>query len=422
VKIAEVRGRQVVDSRGNPTVEVDVRLDSGALGRAIVPSGASTGVHEAVELRDGGAAWGGKAVLQAVGNVNGEIAEALRGRDAADQEGLDRALIDLDGTPNKGRLGANAILGASLAAAKAAAREAGKPLYLWLGGDEAATLPVPMLNVINGGAHATNSIDLQEFMVVPAGAESFADALRIGAEVYHSLKKVLADRGLAVGVGDEGGFAPDLESSEQAIEAVLDAADRAGHLDRIAIALDPATSEVYSDGAYRFEGREKSSAEMPAFWAEIVDRYPVVSIEDGAAEDDWESWGALTQQLGDRVQLVGDDLFVTNPVRLQEGIDRGVGNSILVKVNQIGTLTETIEAVRLAQRAGYSAVMSHRSGETEDATIADLAVALGTGQIKTGAPARSDRVAKYNQLLRIEEELGARATYPGWSAFPRSRR
>ena len=422
MKIAEVRGRQVVDSRGNPTVEVDIRLDSGALGRAIVPSGASTGVHEAVELRDGGDTWGGKAVLQAVANVNGEIAGLLRGRDAADQEGLDRALIDLDGTSNKGRLGANAILGASLAAAKAAAVEAGQPLYVWLGGESATTLPVPLLNVINGGAHATNSIDLQEFMLVPAGAATFADALRLGAEVYHSLKKVLSDRGLAVGVGDEGGFAPDLESSEQAIEAVLDAADRAGHLDRIAIALDPATSEVYSDGVYRFEGREKSSAEMPGFWAEIVDRYPVVSIEDGAAEDDWESWHALTEQLGDRVQLVGDDLFVTNPVRLQEGIERGVGNSILVKVNQIGTLTETIEAVRLAQQAGYSAVMSHRSGETEDATIADLAVALGTGQIKTGAPARSDRVAKYNQLLRIEEELGSRAAYPGWDAFPRSKR
>jgi enolase len=422
VKIAEVRGRQVLDSRGNPTVEVDVRLESGALGRAIVPSGASTGVHEAVELRDGGDTWGGKGVEQAVANVNGEIAALLRGRDAGDQEGLDRALIDLDGTPNKGRLGANAILGASLAAAKAAAVEAGKPLYVWLGGDAAVTVPVPMLNVINGGAHATNSIDLQEFMLVPAGAQTFADALRIGAEVYHSLKKVLSDRGLAVGVGDEGGFAPDLESSELAIEAVLDAADRAGHLDRVAIALDPATSEVYSDGAYRFEGRKKSSTEMPGFWAEIVDRYPVVSIEDGAAEDDWESWRALTEQLGDRVQLVGDDLFVTNPVRLQEGIDRGVGNSILVKVNQIGTLTETIEAVRLAQAAGYSAVMSHRSGETEDATIADLAVALGTGQIKTGAPARSDRVAKYNQLLRIEEELGGRAVYPGWDAFPRSGR
>jgi enolase len=417
VKIAEVRGRQVVDSRGNPTVEVDVRLGSGALGRAIVPSGASTGVHEAVELRDGGETWGGKAVLQAVANVNGEIATLLVGRDASDQQGLDRALIDLDGTPNKGRLGANAILGASLAAAKAAAAEAGKPLYLWLGGEAATTVPVPMLNVINGGAHAINSIDLQEFMVVPAGAETFADALRIGSEVYHVLKKVLSDRGLAVGVGDEGGFAPDLESSERAIEAVLEAAERAGHRDRVAIALDPATSEVYSDGVYRFEGREKSSGEMPAFWAEIVERYPVVSIEDGAAEDDWESWQAQTEQLGDRVQLVGDDLFVTNPVRLQEGIDRGVANSILVKVNQIGTLTETIEAVRLAQSAGYTAVMSHRSGETEDATIADLAVALGTGQIKTGAPARSDRVAKYNQLLRIEEELGSRAVYPGWSAF-----
>ena len=420
MKIAEVRGRQVVDSRGNPTVEVDIRLDSGALGRAIVPSGASTGVHEAVELRDGGDTWGGKAVLQAVANVNGEIAGLLRGRDAADQEGLDRALIDLDGTPNKGRLGANAILGASLAAAKASANAANKPLYQWLGGEAAVTLPVPLLNVINGGAHATNSIDLQEFMLVPAGAATFADALRLGAEVYHSLKKVLSERGLAVGVGDEGGFAPDLESSEQAIEAVLDAADRAGHLDRIAIALDPATSEVYSDGVYRFEGREKSSAEMPGFWAEIVDRYPVVSIEDGAAEDDWDSWRALTEQLGDRVQLVGDDLFVTNPVRLQQGIERGVGNSILVKVNQIGTLTETIEAVRLAQQAGYSAVMSHRSGETEDATIADVAVATNAGQIKTGSLSRTDRIAKYNQLLRIEEELGSAATYPGWSAFPRS--
>jgi enolase len=422
VKIAEVRGRQVVDSRGNPTVEVDVRLDSGALGRAIVPSGASTGVHEAVELRDGGDAWGGKAVLEAVGNVNGEIAGLLRGRDASDQEAIDRALIDLDGTANKGRLGANAILGASLAAAKAAAAESGQPLYRWLGRDDAATLPVPMLNVINGGAHATNSIDLQEFMVVPAGADTFADALRIGSEVYHSLKKVLSERGLAVGVGDEGGFAPDLASSEQAIEAVLDAADRAGHLDRVAIALDPATSEVYSGGVYRFEGREKTSAELPRFWTEIVDRYPVVSIEDGAAEDDWDAWRTLTEELGERVQLVGDDLFVTNPARLQEGIDRGVGNSILVKVNQIGTLTETIEAVRLAQGAGYTAVMSHRSGETEDATIADLAVALGTGQIKTGAPARSDRVAKYNQLLRIEEELGSRAVYPGWAAFPRAKR
>ncbi|MBA3842187.1 MAG: phosphopyruvate hydratase [Actinobacteria bacterium] len=418
--ISAVHGRQVLDSRGNPTVEVEVRLGTGGLGRAIVPSGASTGVHEAVELRDGGAPWGGKGVQQAVANVNGEIAATLRGRDARDQAALDNALIELDGTPNKGRLGANAILGASLAAAKAAAGD--EPLWRYLGAGDAATLPVPMLNVINGGVHAANSIDLQEFMVVPAGAETFADALRIGAEVYHSLKQVLIERGLATGVGDEGGFAPDLESSEAAIEAILEAAERAGHRDRIAIALDPATSEVFSDGVYRFEGREKTSVEMPGFWAELVERYPVVSIEDGAAEDDWDSWLALTQQLGDRVQLVGDDLFVTNPERLQQGIDRGVGNSILVKVNQIGTLTETIEAVRLAQHNGYSVVMSHRSGETEDATIADLAVALGTGQIKTGAPARSDRVAKYNQLLRIEEQLGARAQYPGWDAFPRAAR
>jgi enolase 1/2/3 len=419
--IADVRARQVLDSRGNPTVEVDVVLESGAPGRAIVPSGASTGVHEAVELRDGAVEWGGKGVSHAVANVNGEIADLLRGRDAADQEGLDQALIELDGTPNKGRLGANAILGASLAAAKASAADDGVSLFRYLG-SENATLPVPLMNVINGGAHAANSIDLQEFMVVPVGAETFSEGLRIGTEVYHALKKVLGERGLATGVGDEGGFAPDLESSEAAIEAILEAAERAGLRDRVAIALDPATSEVFSDGAYRFEGRQKTSAEMPQFWAEIVDSYPVVSIEDGAAEDDWGSWQALTERLGERVQLVGDDLFVTSPERLRLGIDRGVANSILVKVNQIGTLTETIEAVRLAQENGYSAVMSHRSGETEDATIADLAVALGTGQIKTGAPARSDRVAKYNQLLRIEEELGARAVYPGWDAFPRAKR
>ena len=419
--IAEVHGRQVLDSRGNPTVEVDVVLESGAPGRAIVPSGASTGVHEAVELRDGGAEWSAKGVSQAVANVNGEIAGILRGRDASDQEGLDRALIELDGTPNKGRLGANAILGASLAAAKASAADEGVSLFRYLGGDN-STLPVPMMNVINGGAHASNSIDLQEFMVVPAGADSFSEGLRIGVEVYHSLKQVLTERGLSTLVGDEGGFAPDLESSEAAIELILEGAERAGHRDRIAIALDPATSEVFKDGVYRFEGREKTSAEMPEFWAELVDRYPIVSIEDGAAEDDWESWEAQTRLLGDRVQLVGDDLFVTNPARLQQGIERGTANSILVKVNQIGTLTETIEAVQLAQANGYSAVMSHRSGETEDATIADLAVALGTGQIKTGAPARSDRVAKYNQLLRIEEELGARAVYPGWAAFPRATR
>jgi enolase len=420
--IAEVRGRQVLDSRGNTTVEVDVRLDSGALGRALVPSGASTGAHEAVELRDGGEEWGGKGVSRAVGNVNDEIAGAVRGRDARDQEGLDRTLIELDGTPNKGRLGANAILGVSLAAAKATAVEDGASLFRYLGGRDASTLPVPMMNVINGGAHAQNSIDLQEFMVVPVGATTFRDALRIGAEVYHALKGVLHERGLETGVGDEGGFAPNLDSSEAAIESILEAADRAGHRDAIAIALDPATSEIFDDGVYRFERREKRSSEMPEFWAQIIERYPVVSIEDGLAEDDWDAWAQLTSELGDRVQLVGDDLFVTNPERLHDGIERGVANSILVKVNQIGTLTETIAAVRMAHEAGYTAVMSHRSGETEDATIADLAVALGTGQIKTGAPARSDRVAKYNQLLRIEEELGDRAVYPGWDAFPRARR
>jgi enolase 1/2/3 len=420
--IKRLHGRQILDSRGNPTVEVDVELDSGAFGRAAVPSGASTGVHEAVELRDGGSKWGGKGVTKAVANVNGEIAGELTGLDAFDQEALDRRLIELDGTPNKARLGANAILGVSLGVAKAAAAEKRQPLYRYLGGEEAATLPVPMLNVINGGAHAANSIDLQEVMVVPVGAATFADGLRVGTEVYHALKQVLADRGLATGVGDEGGFAPDLESSEAAIEAILEAAGLAGHRDNVAIALDPATSEVFEDGVYRFEGREHRSAEMPGFWAELVERFPIVSIEDGLAEDDWDAWAQLTRELGDRVQLVGDDLFVTNPERLQRGIDRGVGNSILVKVNQIGTLTETIEAVRLAQANGYTVVMSHRSGETEDATIADLAVALGTGQIKTGAPARSDRTAKYNQLLRIEGELGDRAVYPGWDAFPRATR
>ncbi|HET8528352.1 MAG TPA: phosphopyruvate hydratase [Gaiellaceae bacterium] len=416
-----VHARQILDSRGNPTVEVEAELD-GVVGRAAVPSGASTGAHEAVELRDGGSEYGGKSVARAVANVNGEIADAVRGLDGTDQAALDRTLVELDGTANKGRLGANAILGVSLAVAKAAAAKAGRPLYRYLGGEGASTLPVPMMNVINGGAHAANSIDLQEFMVVPVGAGSFAEGLRIGAEVYHALKQVLSDRGLATGVGDEGGFAPDLESSEAAIEAILEAAERAGHRERVAIALDPATSEVFAEGRYRFESRDLGSDELPEFWRGIVDAYPVVSLEDGCAEDDWEGWKALTEQLGDRVQLVGDDLFVTNPERLRQGIDRGVANSILVKVNQIGTLTETIEAVRLAQSNGYTAVMSHRSGETEDATIADLAVALGTGQIKTGAPARSDRVAKYNQLLRIEEELGSAATYPGWDAFPRARR
>ena len=419
-RIADVRARQILDSRGNPTVEVDVLLESGAVGRAAIPSGASTGVHEAVELRDGGDAWNGKGVGNAVAHVTGEIGDEVRGVEATEQELIDRRLIALDGTPNKGRLGANAILGVSLAVAKAAAAEAEEPLFRYLGGDDATTLPVPMLNVINGGVHADNSIDLQEFMVVPVGAESFSAGLQAAVEVYHSLKKVLEERGLATGVGDEGGFAPDLESSEAAIDAILEAAERAGRRDEIAVALDPATSEVYRDGRYQFEGRDLSASELPGFWRGIVDAYPVVSIEDGCAEDDWDAWRALTEEVGERVQLVGDDVFVTNPERLREGIDRGVANSILVKVNQIGTLTETIEAVRLAQENGYTAVMSHRSGETEDATIADLAVALGTGQIKTGAPARSDRTAKYNQLLRIEEQLGTRAVYPGWAAFPRA--
>ena len=372
--ISRVHGRQILDSRGNPTVEVDVQLESGAFGRAAVPSGASTGVHEAVELRDSGSEWGGKGVTKAVANV-AEIQGEVAGMDALDQEALDRRLIELDGTPNKGRLGANAILGVSLAVAKAAAAEAGEPLYRYLGGESAATLPVPMLNVINGGAHADNSIELQEFMVVPVGAPTFAEGLRIGTEVYHSLKRVLSERGLSTLVGDEGGFAPDLDSSEDAIDVILEAAERAGHRDAVVIALDPAASEVFSDGVYRFEGREKTSAEMPAFWADLTQRYPIVSIEDGLAEDDWDAWAMLTSELGDRVQLVGDDLFVTNPERLRQGIEQSVANSILVKVNQIGTLTETIEAVRLAQANGYTAVMSHRSGETEDATIADLAVA-----------------------------------------------
>jgi enolase len=419
-RIADVRARQILDSRGNPTVEVDVLLESGASGRAAVPSGASTGVHEAVELRDAGSAYGGKAVTMAVANAGGEIADAVAGLEAADQEALDRTLIELDGTPNKGRLGANAILGVSLATAKAAAAEAGLPLFSYLGGDAATTLPVPMMNVINGGVHAANSIDLQEFMVVPAGAESFAHALQIGAEVYHALAKVLKAKGLATAVGDEGGFAPDLPTSEAAIEAILEAAEAAGHREHVAIALDPASSELFADGVYRFEGREAGPGEMADFYAGLVDRFPIVSIEDGNAEDDWDGWKLTTDLLGQRIQLVGDDIFVTNPERLQLGIDRGVANSILIKVNQIGTLTETIAAVRLAQEAGYTAVMSHRSGETEDATIADLAVALGTGQIKTGAPARSDRVAKYNQLLRIEEQLGDRAVYPGWGVFPRA--
>jgi enolase len=417
--IADVHARQIFDSRGNPTVEVDVRLESGALGRAAVPSGASTGAHEAVELRDGGEAYGGKGVTRAVANVEGEIAAAARGRDAADQAGLDRLLIDLDGTPNKGRLGANALLGVSLAAAKASAVEAGVSLFRYLGGGEACVLPVPMMNVINGGAHADNSIDLQEFMVVPAGAESFTEAMRIGTETYHALKGVLHERGLSTAVGDEGGFAPDLGSSEEAIEAILEAAERAGHRERVAVALDPASTEFFTDGRYRFEGREADGPAMADFYAGLADRYPLLSVEDGVAEDDWGAWRALTERIGDRVQLVGDDLFVTNVERLRRGIEEGVGNAILVKVNQIGTLTETLETIDLARSNGYRAVISHRSGETEDTTIADLAVATGAGQIKTGAPARTDRVAKFNRLLRIEEELGGQAVYPGRSAFAR---
>jgi enolase len=422
MRIQRVHGRQILDSRGNPTVEVDVRLDSGALGRAAVPSGASTGRFEAVELRDGDEAYLGKGVLRAVGNVNGEIAPALVGRDASEQQEIDRTLIDLDGTPNKGRLGANAILGASLAAAKAAAAEARKPLYAWLGGEDARVLPVPMMNVVNGGAHAQNSLDLQEFMVVPAGATSYSEALRIGAETFHHLRALLHERGLATAVGDEGGFAPDLASTEEAITAVLEAAERAGHRERVALALDPAMTEVYDAGSYRLEseGLVLDSTGAIELWEGLAARFPIVSIEDGLAEEDWDSWRRLTERLGGRVQLVGDDLFVTNVERLRQGIERSVANAILVKVNQIGTLTETLDAIRLAREKGYAAVISHRSGETEDTTIADLAVATGVGQIKTGAPSRTDRVAKYNQLLRIEEELGGRARYPGWEAFPRA--
>ncbi|MFL5940614.1 MAG: phosphopyruvate hydratase [Gaiellaceae bacterium] len=415
--VAEVHARQVLDSRGNPTVEVEVALESRASGRAAVPAGASTGVHEALELRDGGDAWGGKGVTRAVGNVNGEIAAAVRGLDASEQRTLDERLIELDGTPNKGRLGANAILGVSLAAAKAAAAEAGTPLYRALGGEEARTLPVPMLNVINGGAHAQNSIDLQEFMVVPAGAATFAEALQVGAEVFHALRGLLHERGFATAVGDEGGFAPDLGSSDEAIEAVLEAAERAGHRERVAIALDPAASELFEGGRYRFEGGDEDGDGMVAFWDDLAARYPIVSLEDPLAEDDWETWRALTEALGSRVQLVGDDIFVTNPERLRRGITENVGNAILIKVNQIGTLTETLDTMRLAREAGYACVMSHRSGETEDTTIADLAVATGCGQIKTGAPSRSDRVAKYNQLLRIEESLDSDAVFPGRSVF-----
>jgi len=420
-QIESVHARQILDSRGNPTVEVELTVRSGAWGRAAVPSGASTGEFEAAELRDGGAAWLGKGVSRAVGNVNGEIAGAVSGRDVADQSGLDRALVELDGTDNKGRLGANAILAVSLAAAHAAAAEERLPLWRHLGGETAHVLPVPMMNVLNGGAHADNRVDFQEFMVVPVGADSFGEALRMGAEVFHALKKTLHARGLSTAVGDEGGFAPDFESNEAALEALVAGIEAARYTpgEDIAIALDPATSELRDESGYvlEHEGRTLSSAELTSYWADLAARYPILSIEDGMDEEDWAGWAALTDRLGKTVQLVGDDVFVTNPARLRRGIEAGVANSILVKVNQIGTLSETLEAIRIARAAGYTAVMSHRSGETEDVTIADLAVATGCGQIKTGAPSRSDRVAKYNQLLRIEEALGDAAEFPGRSVF-----
>jgi enolase len=420
-RIERVHARQILDSRGNPTVEVEVELRSGARGRAAVPSGASTGEFEATELRDGGEAWGGKGVMRAVAGVNGEIAQAVHGLDAAGQEELDRALIALDGTPNKSRLGANAILGVSLAAAHAQAAEEGLPLWRHLGGESARVLPVPMMNVLNGGAHADNRVDFQEFMIVPCGASSFSGCLRMGVEVFHALKRTLHERGLGTAVGDEGGFAPDLDSNEQALEMLIAGIRAAGYEpgSEIAIALDPATSEIHGPEGYvlEHEGRTLSASELVDYWAQMAARYPILSIEDGMDEEDWEGWRTLTERLGDRVQLVGDDLFVTNTERLRRGIERGVGNSILIKVNQIGTLSETLAAIGMAREAGYTAVMSHRSGETEDVTIADLAVATGCGQIKTGAPSRSDRVAKYNQLLRIEEQLGANAEFPGRSVF-----
>jgi enolase len=420
-QIEHVHARQILDSRGNPTVEVELSVKSGAWGRAAVPSGASTGEFEATELRDGGAAWMGKGVEKAVQNVNGEIAAAVRGMDVAAQAALDRTLISLDGTPNKSRLGANAILAVSLAAAHAAAAEERLPLWRYLGGDSAHVLPVPMMNVLNGGAHADNKVDFQEFMIVPCGARSFSEGLRMGVEVFHSLKRTLHERGLGTAVGDEGGFAPDLSSNEEALEVLMAGIRAAGYLpgEQVAIAMDPAVSELYKGGSYVLEHEHRSlnADELTAYWTDLVNRYPILSIEDGMDEEDWDGWATLTQKLGDRIQLVGDDLFVTNTERLRRGIDLQVGNSILIKVNQIGTLTETLAAIQMAREAGYTAVMSHRSGETEDTTIADLAVATGCGQIKTGAPSRTDRVAKYNQLLRIEEALGADAQYPGRKAF-----
>ncbi|HWF15429.1 MAG TPA: phosphopyruvate hydratase [Acidimicrobiales bacterium] len=419
--IEHVIGREVLDSRGNPTVEAEVLLDSGARGRAIAPSGASTGIREAVELRDGGERYGGKGVLHAVAHVNGEIAAAVAGLDALDQRAVDHALIDLDGTADKGRLGANALLAVSLASAKAVADDLEIPLYRSIGGSNTHALPVPMLNVLNGGAHAKNSIDFQEFMLMPVGAASFSEALRWGTETYHTLRSVLADRGLSTAVGDEGGFAPDLPTNEDAVQLLMEAIEMAGRVpgEEIALALDPATSELWHDGAYVLagEGRTLSPAELVDYWVDLVDRYPIVSIEDGMAEEDWAGWSAHTKALGGRIQLVGDDIFVTNAEILERGIREGVANAILIKLNQIGTLTETLDTVALANRSSYRPVISHRSGETEDTTIADLAVALNAGQIKTGAPARSDRVAKYNQLLRIEEDLAESATFPGRAAL-----
>ncbi len=419
--IEQVIGREVLDSRGNPTVEVEVLLDSGAVGRAIVPSGASTGTFEVVELRDGGDRYGGKGVERAVANVNGEISAILEGADALDQRGVDLALIDADGTPNKARVGANAILGASLATAKAAADEVGLPLFRYVGGSDAHVLPVPMMNVVNGGVHADNSIDFQEFMIMPVGAASFSEALRWGVETYHALAGVLKERGLSTAVGDEGGFAPNLGSNEEAVQVLVQAIESTGRAPGtdIAIAMDPATSEIYRDGAYVLagEGRTLSPDEMVAYWVDLVGRYPIVSLEDGMAEDDWDGWAALTSAMGDRIQLVGDDIFVTNEERVRRGIDAGIANAVLIKLNQIGTLTETLGTMSLANRSAYACVVSHRSGETEDTTIADLAVATNCGQIKTGAPTRSERVAKYNQLLRIEEMLGESAAFRGADAL-----
>ena len=419
--IVNVLGREVIDSRGNPTIEAEVQLETGAKGRAQVPSGASTGQFEAVELRDGGKRFQGKGVLTAVNNINTEIADALLGLDALDQRALDWTMIDLDGTANKNRLGANALLGVSLAAAHAAAAETGSPLYRYVGGANAHVLPVPMMNVINGGEHADNNVDLQEFMVMPVGAASFSEALRWGVETYHALKRVLADRGLSTAIGDEGGFAPNLASNEEALALLVEAIERAGFRpgDDIALTIDAASSEFHRDGRYELsgEGRSLDSSDFVGYLAELCDRYPIVSIEDGMDEEDWDGWAALTSTLGKKIQLVGDDLFVTNSARLEDGVSRGIANSILIKVNQIGTLTETLETVELAATSGYTSVMSHRSGETEDTTIADLAVATNCGQIKTGAPARSDRVAKYNQLLRIEEDLGEAAAYRGRAAL-----